>query len=83
MSVLLTLLLAAGPPPEEVVVKNKPKMRCERVHEVGTIRLKRVCYPADKPAQSEGQRRENVERIREQAEREKQLDKDNMGDKPL
>ena len=81
MSVLLTLLLVAGSPPEAVV--KKPKMICERVHEVGSIRLKRVCVPAEESEAAARARRDSAEQIRQQNDRERQLVKDNAGDVPL
>ncbi len=84
MSMLLILLAAAaGDSPDIIVKKAKPKMVCERVHEVGTIRSRRVCVPADQAEANARARRDNAERIRDQADREKQLVQDNMGDKPL
>ena len=83
MSVLLTLLLAGASPPEEVIVRNKPKMRCERVHEVGSIRLKKVCYPVEEAEAAARDRRRAAEQIRQQNDRERQLVKDNAGDVPL
>ena len=82
MSVLLTLLLVASSPPEEVVVK-KPKMVCERVHEVGTIRSRRVCVSADQAEAAARERRKSADQIRQQNDRERQLVKDNAGDVPL
>lgn len=82
MSVLLTLLLAAGSPPETIVVK-RPKMVCERVHEVGTIRSRRVCIPADQAEAAARARRNAAEQIRQQHDKERQLIKDNAGDVPL
>ena len=85
MSLLLAMLFAgaAGAEPEIIVKKAKPKMVCERVHEVGSIRSRRVCVPAEQAEAAARARRLNADQIRDQSDREKQLVQDNMGDKPL
>lgn len=43
MSVLFALLLASTPTANPAPTVEKPRLRCEWIHEVGTSRPRRVC----------------------------------------
>jgi hypothetical protein len=43
MSVLFALMLAAGPAPAPADTPEKPRLKCEWIHEVGTSRPRRIC----------------------------------------
>ena len=85
MSLLLAFALAqtaaVSTPADEVVAKSKK--RCELVSEVGSIRKRRICTTETDSSETARARRDNARRILEQDERDRQLVKDNYGEKPL
>lgn len=76
---LIAMLLAAGQP----AAAEQPKLQCEWIHEMGSLRPRRVCQKLQEVGSNERGRRAAAQKLRDQNDRDQQLSREEFGPKPL